>query len=357
MSLIARYIFREALVSTILVMLVLLVIFMSNLFAETLGDAAADELPRDAVFIVLSLQFLRYLALLAPVAILLGILLALARLNRDSEMAALAACGVGPARLLRPIGLLALLVAAAVGWLALVKAPEASRAIEEIRLRAEQRTELGAFQPERCTAIDGGTTMICASTVEGNRLGDVIFASEDEDGILFARAETGETIIDEASGDIELILNSGRQYEGQPGSAEFLIAEFATQGMPIELEREPLVETVESRATSSLLATRDPEARAELQWRLAAPLSIVILSLLAIPLGRSSPREGKYARVGLGLLIYLIYANLLAIARVWVEREAVPEPIGTWWVHGLLALVVLLMLARQSGAFIRAARS
>ena len=85
-------------------------------------------------------------------------------------------------------------------------------------------------------------------------------------------------------------------------------------------------------------------------------VSILILSLLAVPLGRSSPREGKYARIGLGLLIYVIYVNTLSIARVWVERGLVPDWLGTWWVHGLLAALTLIMLTRQSGILARAPR-
>ena len=61
MSLIGRYIFRQIFSSTLVVMAVLLVIFMGNQFAETLGEAAADALPREAVFTVLGLEFLRYL--------------------------------------------------------------------------------------------------------------------------------------------------------------------------------------------------------------------------------------------------------------------------------------------------------
>src|SRR5690606_33355369 len=100
---------------------------MRNQFAQIRGDAAADELPKQAVFSVLGLTSLRYLTLLAPIGLFLGVLLALARLSRDSEMAALSACGVGPARLLGPVGALTALLAAVISWLALVQTPEASR--------------------------------------------------------------------------------------------------------------------------------------------------------------------------------------------------------------------------------------
>ncbi|NIW24077.1 MAG: LptF/LptG family permease, partial [Gammaproteobacteria bacterium] len=95
MNLVARYVLRETFGAWLVVTLVLFVILMTNQFAEILDDAAADQLPRDAVFGVLGLTSLRYITMLTPIGLFLGIMLALARLNRDSEMAALAACGIG----------------------------------------------------------------------------------------------------------------------------------------------------------------------------------------------------------------------------------------------------------------------
>src|SRR5690606_9040365 len=122
-------------------------ILLSNQFAEVLGDAAAGSLPREAVFPILGLTSLSYLTFLAPFGLFLGVLLALARLSRDSEMAALAACGVGPETLLRPIGLLTLLLAAAVSWLALVQTPAASRMIEDIKRGARDALPITALEP------------------------------------------------------------------------------------------------------------------------------------------------------------------------------------------------------------------
>jgi len=78
-----------------------------------------------------------------------------------------------------------------------------------------------------------------------------------------------------------------------------------------------------------------------------------VLALLAVPLSRTSPREGRYARLGIALFVYLIYANLLSIARVWVERGIITDAVGMWWVHGVVGLMGLWMLARESGWFVR----
>jgi len=356
LNLIGRYIFREALVSTAIVVAVLLLIFMSNQFAETLGDAAADALPREAVLRVVGLQFVQFLGMLAPVGLLLGVLLAMARLNRDSEMTALAACGIGPARLLVPVGLLAVLLAGAVGWISLIQAPAASREIDQIRYEAQVQMELAALTPGQFVSIDSGSTIIYAADAREGILLDVFMEREAEDGVTVVVAAEGQPVVNPEGGDSMFVLRDGKRYTGAPGDARFSIEEFEVHGMPVRLEAAELVEAIESKATPVLMRSSDPESRAELAWRVSVPLSILILAVLAVPLGRSSPREGKYARFGVGLVIYIIYANSLSIARVWLERDLVPGWLGLWWVHGALFVLALLMLARQAG-FMQKGRS
>lgn len=322
---------------------------MTNQFAETLGEAAADSLPREAVLKVFGLQLIQFISMLAPVGLMLGILLALARLNRDSEMTAIAACGIGPVRLLGPIGALSVAIALGVGWLALVEAPTASRDIESIRFEAQAELELGALTPGRFTAVDGGETVVYAAGADDDVLRDVFIEREVDGRIIVVVAARGERVQNAETGEWLLRLRNGKRYVGTPGEARFAIDEFVEHGIPIRLEATVLDEGLEARSTASLLQATDSESRAELAWRISAPLSILALTLLAVPLGRASPREGKYARFGVGLLIYLIYANTLSIARVWVEREAVPEWLGLWWVHAVLVLIAAVLLVRQSG--------
>ena len=342
--------------STVIVMVVLLLIFMSNQFAETLGEAASDLLPRDAVLSVFRLQFVQYVSLLAPVGLMIGVLLALARLNRDSEMAALLASGVGPAALLKPVGLMSLLVASGITWLALVKAPEASRIIEEIRAQAQDEMELGVLTPGRFSSVDGGETIVYVTEVDeltGDLLG-VFIERRGEGGTDVVVAERGNAVTNGETGEIQLELRNGKRYVGTPGQNEFYFEEFEGIGIPIRTTMTEFVETIESRSTSSLLQSMDPESRAEFEWRISAPISILLLALLAVPLGKSSPREGRYARLGVGLLIFIIYENSLSIARVWLERETTPQWLGIWWVHAALALFAILMLMSQSGVGVKA---
>lgn len=355
MKLIGRYIFREAFGSWLLVLLVLFAIFMTNQLAEILGDAATERLPREAVLAVFGLTALRYLTLLMPISVFLGVTLALARLNRDGEMAALWACGVGPTRLLVPVSAFAALLAAILAWLALVATPDASRRIEDIRYRAGQNVELSAIEPGKFTSPDSGETVLYPREVVGEELHDVFLETQQGDRVIAILAARGRRVVDAATGAQSFVLYEGQRYEGVPGDGEFLVVGFAEHGIPIRPEEErERVAVAAAKSTAELLVSPALADRAELHWRLSLPLSVLVLGLLAVPLSRTAPREGRFARFGMALLIYMIYTNLLSIGRVWLERGVVDQLMGLWWVHAIVALLAVLLLAREGGWFVRA---
>jgi lipopolysaccharide export system permease protein len=169
-------------------------------------------------------------------------------------------------------------------------------------------------------------------------------------------AESGRRIVDPATGEQSFVLYEGRRYDGVPGEGEFLVLDhFAEHGMPVRPEEDDeFVEIAAAKPTLDLVRSAALADRAELHWRLSLPLSLLVLALLAVPLSRTSPREGRYARLGVALFAYLIYTNLLSIARVWVERGIVDDAVGMWWVHAIVALFALWLLAREGGWLARA---
>jgi lipopolysaccharide export system permease protein len=356
-SLISRYILREAFGSCLVVLGVLFVITMTNELALIFGDAAADRLPRDAVAAVFGLTALTYLNTLLPVALFLGVMLALARLSRDGEMAALSACGVGPGRLLVPIGALTLLLVACSSWLSFVMNPSASRDIEQIRFNADRHVELAAIEPGRFMSPDSGDTVLYARDVVGDELRDVFIERQQGDRVVVIVAARGRRVSDPATGELSFVLYDGRRYEGVPGQGEFLVVEFGEHGIPIRPKDErEFIAGKAGKPTLALLESTLLADRAELQWRFSFPLSLVVLGMLAVPLSRSSPREGRYARLGIGLLVYLVYANMMSIAGVWIERGVLAEWLGMWCVHGAVFLLAIAMLIRESGGLRRAPR-
>ncbi|HGY11750.1 MAG TPA: LptF/LptG family permease, partial [Desulfobacterales bacterium] len=89
--------------------------------------------------------------------------------------------------------------------------------------------------------------------------------------------------------------------------------------------------------------------KAELQWRISQVLMMILLAMLAVPLSKSAPRQGRYGKMALAILLYIAYTNLLMVAMNWIRKGVVSPEIGMWWVHALFLLLFIILFARQMG--------
>ena len=92
---------------------------------------------------------------------------------------------------------------------------------------------------------------------------------------------------------------------------------------------------------------------AELQWRLSTPLSAILLGLLGVPLSRANPRQGKYGKVVIAVVVFAGYYNVSIVAKNWIEKDVVNIMVGIWWVPLLLVVFMLILLWRQNVLFFR----
>jgi len=144
-------------------------------------------------------------------------------------------------------------------------------------------------------------------------------------------------------------LFNGRRYEGVPGKSDFRVIEFREHGIPIATPEDKVGtdQDPDTRPTAELWGSSAPEDIAQLQFRASSPIMALILTLLAVPMSRLRPRQGRYARVGFAIVVYVVYANLVAASKVWVEKGQLPPAIGVWWVHILLLGFGLYLIYRE----------
>lgn len=347
-----RYIFKEIAQSWLGVTTVLLCILLTNQFARVLGDVAKDRLPKDAIFEIIGLTALQYLTILVPIGLFLSIMLALGRLYHDSEMPAMMACGLGPSDVYRPLSWLLIPLTLAVGWLAMDVGPRALTEIERIGTEAKRQADLASIEPGRFTSSRDGDTVVYAEEVVGpGEIERVFLQRRFDDGVVeVVVAARGEQRDSDDPNMRFFVLHDGKRYKGIPGTADFRVLEFAEYGIPYRL---PNVEDPEpaprAMRTADLINSTDPERIAELHWRIGVPLATLVLAVLAVPLSRSQPRQGRYGRLAVGLLVFIIYFNLLSAGKAWLEQEVVPPAVGLWWVHGLMLSAGLGLLALQDG--------
>ena len=347
-----RYIFREVAATWLGVTLVLQFILLTNQFARILGEVAKDSLPKEATFQIIGLTGLQYLTLLVPIGLFLSIMLALGRLYRDSEMPAMMACRVGPSGIYRPLTWLMIPLVLGVAWLSIEGGPRALTAVDRIGAEARREADLASIEPGQFTVIGPDRVVVYGHNVTPEGLMEKVFMQRqaDDGTIEVVISELGEMVESDDPNVRLLVLHDGRRYEGIPGTTEFRVIEFAEHGVPYLL---PGLKTSQPRpramAFFDLLRSDEPEHIAEFQWRLSVPLATIILAILAVPLSRSQPRAGRYGRLAIGLLVFIIYLNMMSAAKAWIEQSTISPALGIWWVHGCVLLFALGLLGAQNG--------
>jgi len=350
----SRYLIREILKTMLGVLAVLLLIYISNRFVRFLADASAGELAGQLIYQLLVLKTLSAMTILLPLSLFFATLLTFGRFYQDHEMAVIHACGVSSGWLIRRVLLLAFVVAVVVAGISLFASPWAESTSDQLIEGQNKTPETMLVSPGRFHEIKNGRGVVYVEQQSGDGLAvSNIFMNEtlSEGEQVIVSAPRAHFERDSGNGNDYLVLEDGYRYESDPARNRFSVIEFIAHG--ILLEDRPLTPTVvQTREipTSDLRIGTMRQHQAELEWRISQPLSVILLALLAVPLSRSQPRQGRFARMFMAILIYAIYSNLLGVSKHWVSQGIVSPLVGLWWVHLLILAWAMLLIAQQAGS-------
>jgi lipopolysaccharide export system permease protein len=348
-----RYLSREVMLTLSAVSAVLLVIIMSGRFIKYLAQAASGALDPGVLFLIMGFRMPGFLELILPLGLFLGILLAYGRLYLDSEMTVLAATGMSQQRLLAYTLAPATIVALLVAWLSLGLAPQGVAQVAKILNEQDALTEFDTLVPGRFQAMRSGTRVTYTQEMSSDRsqLGGIFISEkrlskegDKERGITVLVADKGRQEI-QPDGSRYLILENGYRYDGNPGAADYRSIKYDTYGvLLVKPEVSSDISEREALTTRELIGSDEPRKQAELQWRLSIPLLVFVVTLLAVPLSRVNPRQGRFLKLLPAILLYMAYLSLLIAARGALDKGKIPMSIGLWWVHGLFLLIGLTLL-------------
>jgi len=235
--------------------------------------------------------------------------------------------------------------------LALYLAPRAARQADQLLEDAFRSAALWGVKAGQFHILQEGRMVIYVESLDedGRTLRNVFIQQRDP----AARekvwiAQSGEYWMDTETGQRYLTLENGQIVDSVPGQLDVRLLEFARNDFRLpEPEHKPGEVRVQTLNSMELAQRGDLQAQAEMQWRFAPAVSVLLLGMLAIPLAHSEPREGRGGRIVIGMLCYALYANMLYLSRAWLADGSLPPAIGLWWAHGLVLLGALLLLRRQ----------
>jgi lipopolysaccharide export system permease protein len=351
-----RYIMREIIKPTVAVCSILVFIFGCYMATRFLVDALSGQLPGTTVFILILLRIAIALEVLLPTTLYLCVVVALGRLYKDSEMTALFACGVSLGRIFRPVFYTAVAIAVVVASLSLFIRPWAYKQYYRIKANAEANFDLTRMNDGMFYETKNGARVIYAEEVDHQKdeAERVFIRTERDDALQVIFAKQAHQSLDPASGKQILVFSDGYLYEFSRTGVEGRVIQFEQSAMPLEpKENLRLKYRVKAAPTGALVRSSDSEEIAEFQWRLSTPLATILLALIGVPLSRSSPRQGKYAKITTAVVVFAVYYNLSALTKKWVERGILDTIPGIWWTQLLLAGVLLVLLWQPTMAFRR----
>ena len=381
-------------------MLLLILIFISSRFVKYIQLAVDGTISAKAVFSLLALQIPAIAGFLIPLSFFLAILLNFGRLYSDNELVVIHSCGTGERDLAKMLMPLAGWFAITSAFLSLFLTPWAISQSKTLLAEQAAQAKLGVFSAGRFKeTANRGIVFVDHKLKDGSIKGifsvsreEIKISLKDSNEALINKNLTNDALIEESSpsqkvknkdGDlapsnpekfeVKTLLKiqtaeSGQQWTDEETKLDYLLlqngqfseydsskqnwqkTEFKSSYTRIAQDTDLTISSnIKAKSTYFLLQNLQADSIlsnkswAALHWRLAAPLSIPLICLLAIPLSRTQPRKGKFSRIFPSIMIYLIYVLLMMYSRKLIESGKLNEVLGFWWIHGILAFAIYIL--------------
>jgi LPS export ABC transporter permease LptF/LPS export ABC transporter permease LptG len=355
MRILTRYILKEIFSHSLLGLLIATFAVFVPRLGRLLELVVQHNLPLRQVAILFVLPVPGILVLTIPMAVLVGTLIGLSRMAADGEVIAARASGMGLGSFVRPVMMLALAGWGVTLWMSLFLSPQALRQMNRMETGIKASQAPYEIQP-RVFIEQFPNLLLYLEDVTGSRSqwrGVFTADTKERDQVKVTLAESGVLVNEADRQRFVLHLEHGTTHEYDPQNPEqYSIASFTDTEIPIPVDQG----TTEERRSPPYLSigqlvesTHHPGERqaalVELHYRFALPVAAIVLALVAIPLGVSTRKGGKYAGWILAITLVFGYYILMAFGRSFAMQGRVSPMIGLWIANFLFAIAGILMLA------------
>lgn len=349
------YLIKDVVKTFLAVFLVVFLILLSTQVLRVLSAVSDGKITLDLLFVLLGLTNIKSMAMVFPVTLFLSIVLSLSRFYKDSEMIAMWACGISPKVILLSLLPVIIVFTAIETAFSLHISPWANAQITKVKKHVESNADVDILESGRFNLFADGDRVIYVENITDSGVLEHVFLRvhmNRTSSVIYAKQAYIKT--DKESAARYLVFEHGYRYDGEPGNDDYRVISFEEYGVMIEDKTLSAIRyDTDEQSFNELLKQDNLESTSEVQWRISLILSLFILAILAIPISKSSPRKGRFAKILPAILIYFVYSNMLGIAQSFVKKGEVSPIIGVWWVHSLFFLLFIYLFGKQMGWFYR----
>ncbi|MDB4847307.1 LPS export ABC transporter permease LptF [Candidatus Pseudothioglobus singularis] len=358
-TIISRYLLKNLLVFLVAIFFIIGLIVFGNQFVLTVQESVEHGIPFQELIPIIGFNMLRDIPVIFSLSLFLAIIISISQIYNNSEAVVMNSIGLSDKSFiysLQPIVVLSFILVFILTIYAVPWAKQQKSYAEDETVNASEFSFIneGKFESFKNGEIIFYASESSALDTDGEQNMEEIFiyvSSKESPVIVLASDATKYT--DSTSQSIYLRLKDGVRYDGLPGDLNINILDFDVYDLEIvsgEVQKSlSNFSEIEEKTSIELISDGGLLANAEMQWRLSQPLSILILSIIGVLLGKTSPRTGKGVNVLIGIIIFMVYNNGLLVAKTSIESGELHPLLGLWSIHIISILFLLIFYQFRQG--------
>ena len=358
-TIISRYLLSNLIVFFFAITFIIGLIVFGNQFVLTVQESISFGIPIKELMPLVGFNMLRDIPIILTLSLFLSIIITISQLYKNSEAVVMNSIGLddkGFMNLIKPIVFFTFII---IFYLTIFAVPWAKQQKSYAEDETVNASEFTFITEGRFESFKNGEIVFYASESKVNdivgeqNMEEIFIYALDNENPIIVLASEAKKYTDATNDSIYLRLKNGTRYEGLPGSANINILNFEKYDLEIvsgDVQKSILsFSEIEEKNTIDLLREGGSKANAEIQWRISQPISVLILSIFGVFLGKSSPRTGKGINLIIGIVIFMLYNNALLVAKSAIESDQLSPLIGMWSIHFLLLLILIIFYQFRQG--------
>jgi len=358
-TIISRYLLGNLILFFFAITFIIGLIVFGNQFVLTLQESISFGIPIKELMPLVGFNMLRDIPIILTLSLFLSIIITISQLYKNSEAVVMNSIGLGDKsfmNLIKPIIFFTFII---IFYLTIFAVPWAKQQKSYAEDETVNASEFSFITEGKFESFKNGEIIFYASESKANdivgeqNMDEIFIYALDKEKPVIVLASQAKKYTDAKTDSIYLRLKNGTRYEGLPSDENINILNFEKYDLEIvsgDIQKSiSNFSEIEEKNTIDLLREGGPKANAEIQWRISQPISVLILSIFGVFLGKSSPRTGKGINLIIGIVIFMLYNNALLVAKSAIESGQLSPLIGMWVIHLLLLLILLIFYQFRQG--------
>ena len=304
----------EVFKSTTSILTILFLLVIGSRFVSYFEQASEGLIDPSVILYAVFLRIPDFISLLLPLSFFIGILITVSRLYADREIYAYFSTGISPITLIKFIFPQALIYMVFTLILSLYIAPVSKEISNELLKVNTFEEQIASLAPGEIYGIKGSKSFITVGENNETNLKNVIFFNDvGKDSILIS-ADTLN--ISSSQLDYELLFENGSLTAGVFSNDAKMISSFKKFEFPLVNNQ-----THTRTSFESIFSSINIDDSLEYQWSISLSITILVLMVIAVYIGKVEPRQGRLSVILPGMLIYILYLSLLLLGRDHIAQN------------------------------------